>query len=285
MVALVTGHRGYLGSHAVRALIAAGWSVTGVGRPETEIPSDAFEKILEEVAADVVVHCSGPASVPAAERDPVSDRRGSVEVLSALLGSLIRAKAGTRLVLVSSAAVYGDPIRLPVTEQEPLRPISAYGTHRLECEQLAIASNVPTAVARVFSAYGEGLRRQVLWDITQSALRGDRVELQGTGRESRDFVHGADVGQALATIAHLGSFVGESYNVGTGVETTIAELAHKLVTAVNPRAQVGFSGRNRAGDPLRWRADISAAQALGFSPMVTIDEGAARYAAWARSSE
>lgn len=283
VVALVTGHNGFLGAHASVALSADGWLVVGAGRPDLDIPSAAFDALLRERRPALVVHCAGPSSVSVAEDNPTADRQGSVEVVAALLDRLA-ALPETRLVLVSSAAVYGDPTALPVTDDAGIVPISAYGRHRAECEWIAARSGAPLAVARVFSAYGEGLERQVWWDIARRARRGKPVALQGTGAESRDFVHGEDVGRALACIASRAQFLGETYNVGTGTETRIDALANSLVAALGSDSEVTFSGHGRRGDPLRWRADISHIRSIGFEPHIPIDEGISRYATWVQST-
>lgn len=280
MVALVTGQHGFIGAHAVRALEAAGISVRGAGRPELEIPSPAFDAILRDLAPDLVVHCAGPASVQAAELDPEADRHGSVDVLAALIERL---RPDTRLLLVSSAAVYGDPRTLPIGTNAEIAPISAYGRHRAACEELALDAGAPCSLARVFSAYGEGLERQVWWDIGRRAARREPVTLFGTGRESRDFIHGADVGRALATLATRAAYEGEAYNVASGAETTIAELAERIVHTFGDDTPIEFTGAARAGDPQRWRADVSAIAALGFECHVTLDEGVDRYVAWLRT--
>ena len=284
MVAVVTGHRGFLGGYASAALEAAEWTVVGAGRPEMTIPSAAFDALLEDVRPRLVVHCAGPASVPASVADPDADRRGAVEVTQALVDRLARLEPPPRLLLVSSAAVYGEPQRLPVDERTPPAPISPYGRHRHECERLVRGGGIPVAIARVFSAYGEGLRRQVLWDIARQALVRDRVDLLGTGAETRDFVHGADVGRALAAVASAAAFEGEAYNVASGVETSIRELAELLLDAFGVHAEIEFSGAGRRGDPTRWLADIGAIRALGFEPCLPLREGVARYAAWLRAA-
>ena len=114
-------------------------------------------------------------------------------------------------------------------------------------------------------------------------MRGDTVVLQGTGAESRDFLHGSDVGLALATIARAGAFDGEAYNVAAGEETTIAALGSALVTALGTGETIEFTGLERRGDPHRWRADVSETAALGFEPRVALAAGIERYAAWVRS--
>jgi UDP-glucose 4-epimerase len=186
------------------------------------------------------------------------------------------------LVLVSSAAVYGQPGRLPIAETDEPKPISPYGAHRLEVERLAMSSGAPTVVARVFSAYGEGLRRQVLWDIALKARAGGPVELWGTGDESRDFVHATDVGRAIAALCADGSFTNDVVNIGSGAETTIRELAQLLLHALGSDTEVVFQGVEREGDPLRWRADVTRLHSLGWNPSIPFDAGVASYARWVR---
>lgn len=283
MVALVTGAAGFLGRHVAARLGEDGWRVVEAGRPDVEIPSPEFDALLEAAVPELVVHCAGPASVPASLEDPERDFHGSVEVLHELLERLRGRKAA--LVLVSSAAVYGQPERLPVAEDAPLRPISPYGFHRLHCElglrEFHELWGLRCCTLRVFSAYGEGLRRQIMWDICEKALREGEVALHGTGGESRDFVHASDVARAVAVVARSAPLGAEAYNVGTGTETRLDELAALLLGALGSEAPVSFSGEARPGDPANWRADTTRLSALGYEPQVRVEEGAARYAAWA----
>jgi UDP-glucose 4-epimerase len=280
MTVLVTGHNGFLGRYIMTAVGERSGRVMGVGRPTTEIPSTSFDQLLAEVKPSVVIHCAGPASVPSSFADPHADHAGSVSVLEAVLDRVGDAK----LLLVSSAAVYGQPETLPVTEHATPAPISPYGIHRLEGEDLARCRAEHLAVARVFSAYGEGLRRQVLWDVASQALDGRSIELDGTGAESRDFIHARDVAAALAVIVDKAPFDGETFNVGTGSETTIARLA-SLITKELEAPPARFTGVLRIGDPARWQADITRLRQLGFAPSVSIEDGARAYARWVRERE
>jgi nucleoside-diphosphate-sugar epimerase len=234
---------------------------------------------MREAEPKLVVHCAGPASVPASLGNPAADRAGAVDVLAAVIERMGRA----RLVLISSAAVYGQPEQLPIAEDAPLAPVSPYGRHRVEAEGLAGASGVPLVIARVFSAYGEGLRRQVLWDIARRALDAGTVELSGTGEETRDFVHARDVAGAVCAMVRSGAFEGEVVNVATGVETSIAELA-ELMTRELGAGGARFSGAVRPGDPTRWRANVTRLRGLGFEPTTRIEDGARAYARWVRET-
>jgi UDP-glucose 4-epimerase len=284
MVAVVTGAFGFLGRHIAAALTGDGWRVVGTGRPEVEIPSAEFDALLDGTNAGLVVHCAGPASVPASVEDPAADFRGSVGVLFDVLERLRGRDTG--FVLVSSAAVYGEPERLPVAESTPIRPISPYGFHRAVCELLVREFHelwgLRCCTLRIFSAYGEGLHRQIMWDICRGAVRDGTVALHGTGEESRDFVHASDVARAVALVARSAPLQAEVYNVATGSETSITTVARLLLDALGSEAPLSFLGRTRPGDPRHWRADVGRLADLGYSPSVPLEEGVRAYAAWAQ---
>jgi UDP-glucose 4-epimerase len=283
MVTVVTGGNGFLGRHISAELERQGSRVVRAGRPEFDIPSDAFDRLLAEAGPDLVVHCAGPASVSASVADPGNDRKGAVDVTVSLVSSLERLQPAPRLLLVSSAAVYGQPDRLPVVETSAVAPISPYGHHRLEAERVAQESSLATATLRVFSAYGDGLRRQLLWDVAEKGLSDDVVELWGTGQETRDFVHAEDVGRAVTAVASSSSFEADVVNVGSGAETTVEEVASLLLQELGLASKLRFRGVERAGDPMRWQADVSHLRAFGWSPGVPLAEGIGRYARWVRS--
>jgi UDP-glucose 4-epimerase len=208
-----------------------------------------------------------------------------VDGTATLLEALRKHAPRARVVYVSSAAVYGDPPVLPVTEEAPTRPLSPYGYHRLMAELLVEEAcrlqGAWGAIARVFSAYGPGLSRQVVFDLCSRGVRHEELVLDGTGDESRDFVHGSDVARALLAIAEGGSGQGERYNVASGVETTIRALAD-LVARETGAGPVQFTGRVRAGDPKRWRADVSRLQRLGFMSRKGLEEGVREVVDWLR---
>ena len=283
MVALVTGAQGFIGGHAAARLRADGWSVVGAGRPEVELASNAFDELLADTCPDVVVHCAGPASVQMSIEDPAADRAGSVGVVERLAAGILALPAPPRLVLLSSAAVYGQPDALPIAEDHPLRPVSPYGEHRVACEELVRArcahDGLRAVCLRVFSAYGPGLRRQLLWDICRRAAQGDEVELAGTGEESRDFGHVTDVAAAVAAATGAPGWDGDPYNVGSGAQTTVREVAERLLERTG--VALSFTGLRRPGDPPHWRADTTALERLGFESAVPFAEGARAYAQWA----
>ena len=106
--------------------------------------------------------------------------------------------------------------------------------------------------------------------------------MQGTGNESRDFIHVSDVAHAIFLVALKARASGEAYNLASGIETTIHDLQQILVRELGLAVPVVFDGIEAHGNPLNWRADISRIIRLGFKPTIGIDDGATRYARWCR---
>lgn len=298
--ALITGVTGFLGRYTARHFVKEGWTVFGTGTRTPEnapqellsgyeplvMPSPAVEAMLARVKPDVCVHCAGRASVALSLEDPEADFRTGVVATFELLNALRRQAPACRFIFVSSAAVYGNPVVLPVGESARLSPISPYGFHKALSEALCAeffkVYRQPAAIARIFSAYGPGLRRQVVWDICRKVLSGGEVKLRGTGRESRDFIHGQDIARAFYLIATAGRCESEQYNVACGVETSISELAQLVLRQAGREARIEFDGHASAGDPLNWRADITRLAALGFRPQVALEDGVAQMVHWVR---
>lgn len=298
---LITGTAGFLGRHIVRQFAREGWRTVGLDDipPENaplgslsrfvrvKLPSPELAGLLSEEKPTVCIHCAGRASVPLSMRDPAGDFRDNVALTFEVLDALRQHAPECRFLLLSSAAVYGNPPELPVSEQAPIAPLSPYGWHKRQCEMLveefAQVFSLPALAVRIFSAYGPGLRRQVVWDICERALTTGRLTLRGTGRESRDFVHAIDVARALFLLAENAPARGEAYNLASGQETTIADLARHLIQSLGLSIEPEFDGKVTAGEPLRWQADLQRIAGLGFQPKVTLERGLQEVAAWASS--
>jgi UDP-glucose 4-epimerase len=270
---LVTGGLGFVGGSLARHALSRGHTVVGtalaedLGRdpgfplsaPATE---DALRALVEEVAPDAVFHGAGRASVAGSITAPGDDFAGSVLPWQSLLEAVRRSSRRPLLILPSSAAVYGDPATLPVAEDAPLAPISPYGFHKRLCETLgaeyAACFGLDVLVARLFSVIGPAQKRLLLWEI-YSQLTGPSASatLQGTGRESRDFLHVDDVAEALLRLAAARRGGCEILNVASGEETSVLTLAEAVRDRVAPGKAIACLGQARPGDPARWRADVS----------------------------
>jgi UDP-glucose 4-epimerase len=173
-------------------------------------------------------------------------------------------------------------------ELELPRPISPYGFHKLCAETLvrehAQLHGMSTASLRIFSAYGPGLPRQVVYDLARRIRPSEPLRLDGTGHESRDFIHATDVARATFDVLERAPGKGEIYNVASGQETTIRTLAEHLRALRGP-GPIEFSGKVRKGDPTNWRADVTALASLGFAPSIALTEGLRQVSDWVTTHE
>lgn len=278
---LITGAGGFLASHLAPAFTSAGFRVVGLGRSDPQRHAPMFDSfylndlsdparvlsLIERDAPDLIVHLAAPSSVPESVRAPLADLEAHTRPTANLLEALRISGARPRVLLLSSAAVYGNPSVLPVAEGASCEPLSPYGFHKVHQEMLMkeahVLYGIPTAVVRLFSTYGENLRRLAVWEIARRALAGD-LTILGTGAESRDYLYAGDVAAAVTTIAERAAFTNDVINVASGEEVTISELAAAVYARLGVSAQPRFTGEALAGSPLRWRADTSRLQSLGW---------------------
>jgi len=248
------------------------------------LPSSRFRLVLSLVKPDLLVNCASSASVQLSMQDPLSDLSQSVGVYSEILEAVRMESPNTTVALTSSAAIYGQPILLPTPEIAAKCPLSPYGYHKLMCEMLsdeyASIFGIKTLNLRIFSAYGERLFKQVIYDILTkiNSPGNSQIELYGTGKETRDFIYAQDVAKAIDIIYKSGQT--GTFNVAAGTPTSIYEIAQTLNQLTNRHREICFIGNSRPGDPDFWHADISKLKVLGFTAEVPISEGLSRVARW-----
>jgi UDP-glucose 4-epimerase len=298
-VLLVTGSCGFLGRYIVRSSMEGRWSTYGVdvvspenaplldGYFQLTLPGIELRRVLEEVQPTHCIHCAGRASIAHSMSEPAPDFETGPVLTFHLLDTLRRHAPACRLVFLSSAAVYGNPERLPVEESQQPAPISPYGFHKWQseilCREFATVYGLRTSVVRIFSAYGPGLRRQVVWDICRQVLKQGEIKLRGTGNETRDFVHAHDIARGVFAVAETAPMRGEIYNLATGRQTSIRELAQIVAVALSANLQPVFDGNVPPGDPLHWQSDITKLRGLGFSPQIALESGVAAFAEWCKA--
>jgi UDP-glucose 4-epimerase len=299
--ALVTGGYGFLGRYTARALAVAGFEVTAIGHGSwgrnewrnwgitdwhlADVTLDTLVTYGRE--SDLVFHCAGSGSVPFSMTHPAQDFERSVTTTLAVLEYVRLYATGTRVVFPSSASVYGLAERMPISVQDRLAPISPYGVHKRIGEDLCRLYGkhfgVACAIVRLFSVYGVGLRKQLLWDACGKILNGDAT-FAGTGRETRDFIHVEDAAELLIHAARKASVDCPTANGGSGTRVSIAEIANEIALQFGRKEGVVFSGIVRQGDPLHYQADITEALAWGWIPKRCWRDEVRAYARWYRGS-
>jgi UDP-glucose 4-epimerase len=300
---VITGSNGFIGTGLSTYFLSLGYQVFGIDRPATtnqgfqqtlrfsfhpmDLPDPLLEDWLKEWQPAFLIHAAGSASVPFSVLNPLGDFTGSVQLFYHVLDTVRRTVPECKVVFLSSAAVYGNPCKQPVSEDDFVKPVSAYGYHKYLCEKITEEFHdlyeLNVCSARIFSAYGPGLMRQVLRDICNKSIYDPMISLIGTGKESRDFVHITDIAQGIQVICSNAAFASETYNLASGTETAIDELASIIIHVAGISKNITFSGRRRTGDPIRWRANVDKLSQLGYSPKISIQAGVQDYVNWVNS--
>jgi len=182
----IVGAKGFLGRHVARRFSTDGYRVIGIGRSEWDthqrrpwgvgtwssagVESAVLTALFDLFGRpDLVVHAAGSASIGRSLDDPFADFFDTAASVAQILAFLCRCAPDARLVLLSSAAVYGAHDPGPIPETCPLLPVSPYGSHKRYAEELCLLAarryGLRCAIIRFFSLYGPELRKQILWDI------------------------------------------------------------------------------------------------------------------------
>jgi UDP-glucose 4-epimerase len=299
-VAFVTGAGGFIGRHAVDALLRQNWRVGALGPHTASLGCAAAREDMTSVsnlaalaetlgAPHAVIHCAGGASVGPSWSDPGADFAMTLGSVNEAL-AFIRAHApAARLVFLSSAAVYGDAGGALLHEDMAKRPMSPYGAHKALAEDLiqhwGRLFGVQSTILRLFSVYGPGLRKQLPWELSARALAaGAPPILFGSGEEQRDFLAIEDAVTLILRAADPALSPPAILNGGAGEAIKIRTLAAQLLASLGIAGDPRFSGEAKAGDPLSLVADTARAKAFGFNPETRLHQGLARYAAWVRTA-
>lgn len=296
-VALVTGTHGFIGRHVARVLAREGWSVSGIGHGQFDPQERRAWGLQAHAQADVtlanlaassprpelIVHCAGGSSVGFSTAHPLEDFERTVATTAAVLEYARVHCGGATIVYPSSAAVYGTTTMRSLPESAPLKPISPYGVHKRLVEELCSAYvaqfGVRAVIVRLFSVYGAGLRKQLLWDACNRARQGD-LSFFGSGREVRDWLHVEDAASLLARAGQVSVPACSIINGGTGIGVPVAEVLGELLKCLGVSGAPRFTGAARLGDPEALVADNAAALATGWRPSRDWRSGVKEYADW-----
>ncbi|MBX0286345.1 NAD-dependent epimerase/dehydratase family protein [Halomicroarcula sp. F28] len=288
---LVTGGAGFVGSHIADAHLPDNdvriLDNFSSGKREN-VPDDATviegdvrdDPALAEAmdGVDLVFHQAAIVSVARSVEEPTTSNAVNANGTLAVLEAARRQDA--RVVFASSAAIYGAPDALPVTETESKDPSSPYGLEKLTsdhyCRLYADLYDLPTVALRYFNIYGPrqsgGDYAGVIKAFSEQAREGGPLTVHGDGEQTRDFVNVTDVVQANCLAATTDA-TGEAFNVGTGSRTSVRELAEIIRDETDPTAEIAHVDA-REGDIRHSAADITKArEQLDFEPTISLADG------------
>ncbi len=298
---LVTGGVGFIGSHIVNNLLKldgiekiivldnlSSGKIENLGQNlrndrlkfiKGDIRSNSLvQRVVKDV--DYIFHEAAIVNVEVSIRKPkeVNDVNvnGTLNLLHASLGN----KKLKRIVFASSCAVYGDPEKIPIDENCRTCPISPYGASKLAAElYMKVFYKVyglPTVSLRYFNVFGPGQEANpysgVISIFVYKALKGEPITIFGDGEQTRDFVYIDDIVKANLLAASNEKSLGEVFNIGSGTEITIKDLASKIID-ISGREKIDIVyGPSRSGDIRRSLANIEKARRiLGYEPRTNIE--------------
>lgn len=300
---VVTGGAGFIGSNIVGTLVKRGHEVTILDDlssghainlepfPDVTVVNGS---VLDPAAlqsafegADTVFHLAASVGNKRSIDNPVLDSQinviGTVNVLEACRNAGVR-----KIVVSSSAGIFGELHELPISEDHPVEPDSPYGASKLAAEKLCLSYSklydLEAVALRYFNVYGPNQRFDAYGNVIPifvfKMLRGEPITIFGDGDQTRDFISVSDVVQANIKAAESRGVSG-AFNIASGSRITINELVRQLSELVPGDHEVNH-GPERPGDVRDSLADISAAKkALGFEPTIAIEPGLAEYVRWA----
>lgn len=294
---LVTGGAGFIGSHLCETLLGQGAKVTAYDNlstgkieyiknlPEKKVrfvqgdirDSTTLEKVPRD--CEIIFHLAAQTSVPFSMKKPKEDfevnAHGTLNVLE------IARKIDARIIFASTAAVYGDAEKTPTPETYPTRPISFYGLSKRVAEDYCQFYHenygVGVVVLRIFNVYGlrgHGVIPDFLNKLKKTPYK---LEILGTGEQSRDFIHVSDVVKAFVLCAKHQKVDGQVFNLGSGTTTSVTTIARMIISSLNLGEVTKLSytgGKAWEGDAKLTHADIcKIVGELNWRPLIELRDG------------
>lgn len=261
-------------SFAAKRLNEANIPVTRISIMKTEEIRSIFKK------ADAVIHAAAYVDVAESMEKPLIYFENNVLGTASVAKASLDAGVGL-LIYLSSAAVYGNPVELPIGENHPTRPISPYGLSKLMGEDVVrffSTYGLRHVILRLFNVYGPGQNAAYAGVITkflERVQKGLPPIIYGDGEQTRDFIHVDDVAEAVKLVLKT-ECTGEVLNIGSGNPTKIRDLA-SLVMRLHGVSGEPIYASERQGDIKHSFADISRARnLLGFKPRISLEHGLRR---------
>ena len=288
----VTGGAGFIGYHLCSKLSTLTDDLTiydnlSSGKMENvkDVPKAKFvkgdildvKKLCSQEKADLIYHLAAQVVVPYSMENPLIDfeinAKGTLCVLEKAR------KDDAKLVFASSAAVYGNPSVFPTPEEYGFHPFSCYGLSKVVgeeyCQMYRDQYGLDIAVTRFANVYGSRCHGVIHDFLDKIAKNPNKLEIIGTGLQSRDFVHVSDVVNALVMVGSSESANGEVYNLGVGKTTSIIDLAKMMLKILNLQDKTVVTTTNVSwqGDVTKiWFDNSKAKKELNWNPKITLED-------------
>ena len=289
---VVTGGAGFIGFHLCKRLSELTSNLTiydnlSSGKMENvrDIPKAKLvkgdildlNKLCKVETADLIYHLAAQVVVPYSMENPLIDfdtnAKGTVQVLEKAR------KDDAKLVFASSAAVYGNPTVFPTPESYGFHPFSCYGLSKVVgeeyCDMYKSQYGLDVTVMRFANVFGLRCHGVIHDFLDKLAANPGKLEIIGTGLQSRDFVHISDVVDAMVTVGSEDSTNGQVYNIGSGTTTTIIDLAKIMlkILGLEKKTFVTTTGTSWQGDVTKiWFDNSKAKKELNWNPKISLED-------------
>lgn len=306
---VVTGGLGFIGSHVVDRLIEDNYNVTvlddlssgQLDNLDTHLSNSSFRFVKGDIGdrakveealtgADTVIHLAAIVSVIRSILEPELIHQVNVMGTLNLLDECIKRKI-SRFVFASSAAVYGRCSNLPLNEEYLTDPLSPYAAAKVAgeayCQAYYATYGLDTVILRFMNVYGPrtsaGLYSGVMIKFADAIANKKPLTIYGDGEQTRDFTYVSDVVEAIILALNQSEASGEIFNVGTGVQKTVNQLADLFIDLCDSKPQIRYR-RARKGEVKHSYADVSKAKRiLKYHPKIDLPTGVERFLKWYRS--
>ena len=294
---MVTGGAGFIGSHLASELVRREYSVVvfdnlysgkianlkGITQEIEFIEGDIRDERQLRTAfdrVDAVIHLAALIDITASATDPASTNDVNVTGTLNVLQEAARRKV-RRFVFASSTAVYGDSKKLPISENLEANPISPYAASKVGgeayCKAFEASCGLGTVVLRFFNVYGPRSENSpysgVVTKFLQQANKGEAINIYGDGNQTRDFIHIKDIVEALALALEAKEAKGETFNVCTGIPTSINGLARAVQVVTQKELPIVYAPARQGEIRFSYGDPSKAAEKLDFTAKVSLLEG------------
>ena len=298
---LITGAKGFIGSNVAKHFKNVGFTTYGIGHGDLFVDeccaigldswykSDVSIQTIKDInqVFDVIVHCGGSGSVGLSVENPYEDFKKTVDGTLEVLEYMRLYNKDAHLIYPSSPAVQGECPDKPIKEEYVGKPLSPYGYHKKIAEDLCRSYSdkydIKISVIRFFSVYGNGLRKQLLWDACNKIIKaGHKVIFWGTGNETRDFIHLNDVLNIFKSVMNID----EKYiviNGGSGEKHTVREVVLLIRELLQSDCNIEFNNRANEGNPMYYWADTAKLDATGYTNKTALLDGLKNYIEWIKT--
>lgn len=270
----ITGSEGFVGKHLCAYFASYDHDIVHIDRTLGIDVTDPYqmEKILIS-DIDAVIHLAAQVKIDEAIKKPVATYNINVHGTMCVLEA-IRQAGINKILFASTADVYGNAQMATTNEYQPLLSTNPYGASKIAAERLCFAYGetygIKVGILRCFNIYGPGQVAGVVPIFIKKALKGETLTIHGTGYQSRDYVYIDDIMRAYDMMLHKD--VHDAVNFGTGLKTSIRDLAEMILCTTGSLSKIEYTGvEERSTFDLT--ADIQKARQLGWIPKISLKNG------------